>query len=205
MTSLFIATPSYRGEVTNDYCLSFAETVCDFRSRGWRVDSEIRTSSTLLATERNILFEKFYQLQSEWMLCVDADMGWSPDALRYLIDLDLDAVALSYASKHTGGPVHEPQQYGDLIKIDYVGLGFLVLNRRAILRMREFYHPQLRYSQTNLGRFYKEGYAFCDTEVWQGRHWGEDWVFCRRLRAAGLDLWLDQTQRVRHLGRELNS
>ena len=206
MPSLFIATPSYMGQVTVDYCRSYADTVKQMSDQGWRVDAELRRSSTLLATERNILFEQFWQSHCDFMLCVDADMSWRPQAVTDLALHDLDIATAAYPSRHTGTRVHEETQPREhrqgLIKVQYTGLGFMLLQRRAIEKMRNHY-PELYYSQTNLGRFYKQGYAFCDTEVWQGRHWGEDYVFCRRARNAGIDIWLDPQIKIQHMGMSL--
>jgi hypothetical protein len=201
---LYIATPSYEGRVNVDYLYSFAETIHLLKLSQIDVEYQVRKSSTLLPCERNILFEAFYQSNATHMLCVDADIGWTPQDVVRMMNHDLDIVCATYRSRlnqnfvHVGSAEPKTTESG-LMSVDYVGLGFVVISRSAIIKMRNKY-PEYYYSQTNLGTFYKQGYAFCDTEIYQGVHWGEDYVFCRRARAAGNLIWLDKTIVLSHAG-----
>ena len=204
MKSLYIATPSYEGKVNVDYLYSFSDTVNLLKESNIDVKYQVRKSGTLLPCERNILFEAFYQSNQTHMLCIDADIGWLASDVIKMMNYNLDIVCATYKSRqnqvyvHVETPNSEPNEY-NLVKIDYIGLGFVLISREAINRMRNHY-ASLFYSQTNLGTFHKKGYAFCDTEVYQGIHWGEDYVFCRRARGAGNTIWLDKTIKLIHAG-----
>ena len=204
MKKIYIATPSYEGKVNVDYLYSFAETIYLLKQSNVDVEYQVRKSSTLLPCERNILFEAFYQSGATHMLCVDADIGWNPADVGRMLDYNVDIVCATYRSRLNQNFVHvvstcsESDKSG-LITVDYVGMGFIMISRTAIEKMRNKY-PEYYYSQTNLGTFYKQGYAFCDTELYQGMHWGEDYVFCRRARNAGNKIWLDKTIVLTHAG-----
>jgi hypothetical protein len=43
-------------------------------------------------------------------------------------------------------------------------------------------------------------YCFFDTEVYDGEFWGEDYVFCRRVREAGFDIYVDPLIEFDHAG-----
>lgn len=203
--SLYIATPSYEGKVNIDYLYSFAETISLMRTLNIDVKSQVRKSGTLLPCERNILFEAFYQSGQTHMLCVDSDIGWVANDVPTMMKYNLDIVCGTYRSRQNNHYVHVESQNGisnqfGLVSLDYVGLGFMLLSRDSIIKMRNKY-PEYYYSQTNLGTFHKKGYAFCDTEVFDGIHWGEDYVFCRRAREAGNDIWLDPNIKLIHVSK----
>jgi len=44
--------------------------------------------------------------------------------------------------------------------------------------------------------------TFClvNTEVFEGEFWGEDYVFCRRAREAGIEIWIDPYIQFDHDG-----
>ena len=44
------------------------------------------------------------------------------------------------------------------------------------------------------------GYCFFDTQVYEGEFWGEDFVFCRRAREAGIEIWVDPLIQFDHAG-----
>lgn len=204
--SLFIATPSYEGKVTVPYLLSFADTLGYLKGKGIKTFFEIRKSSTLLPTERNILFENFYQSDATHILCVDADIGWEAADVVSMLLKDKDIICGAYISRHEHD-LYVFQPYSDdpsqmvssngLIRIKSIGMGFMLISRIAIQRMRDNL-PQYKYEQPSIDLRTKKGYAFCDTEVRDGVHYGEDYTFCYRAELSGNKLWVDPTIKLNH-------
>jgi hypothetical protein len=204
--SLFIATPSYEGKVTVPYLLSFADTLGYLKDKGIKTSFEIRKSSTLLPTERNILFENFYQSDATHMLCVDADMGWEAADVVSMLLKNKDIICGAYISRHehdlyvfqpySDDPKHMVSSNG-LIRIKSIGMGFMLISRTAIQRMRDNL-LQYKYEQPSIDLTTKKGYAFCDTEVRNGVHYGEDYTFCYRAELSGNEIWVDPTIKLNH-------
>lgn len=205
---LFIGTPSYNGLVNVDYLMSFSNTINLLYQQNIPVTVEVRKSGTLLPAERNILFEKFYQSSASHMLCVDADTGWEANDVMKLLHKNKDIIAGAYISRHAldvyvfnADPSNDKLILEDgLIRLKHIGLGFMLVSRQAIIRMRNYF-PQYKYTQQNIDLQIKTGYAFCDTEVRDGIHWGEDYTFCHRARQAGNEIWLDPNLRLNHNGK----
>ena len=81
--------------------------------------------------------------------------------------------------------------------------GFMVIKRHVFLAMMKHY-PELNYvpdgppnnPQAHLHwRFFD-----CMVDPDSGRYLSEDYAFCRRWRAIGGEIWLDQTSRLTHTG-----
>lgn len=209
MKNLMIATPAYSGTVTIPYTLSFTETVCALQSNGVAVTPHITASGSLLVAERNRIIQAFWESECTHLLCIDSDLGWPAQAVLAMLEQDKDFIAGCYPARGaTNTFFFRPVQHADgrivqekhLLKMEYVPAGFLLLSRNAIAKMREA-HPNLYYEpKAKPDENPPPGYCFFNTEVWDGEFWGEDFVFCRRAREAGLDIWVDPLIQFNHAG-----
>ena len=75
----------------------------------------------------------------------------------------------------------------------------MLISRSAVNKLVEKF-PNLYYEPKDEGRKQESAYCFFDTEVWEGEFWGEDYVFCRRCREAGIDIWVDPLIQFDHDG-----
>jgi predicted lipid carrier protein YhbT len=139
------------------------------------------------------------------ILFVDDDMGWDPRILMSLMAADMDFVAavgcrkqetFSVCCNFLENPQHFDERTG-FLEVRDVGFAFVLLKRAAVLRLAEAY-PELEYRTTN-GR--REWALFLDM-IDQGDRLSEDFSFCRRWRAIGGRIFIDQDAALLHAGRK---
>lgn len=210
-TKLMIATPAFDGKVNIPYTLSFANTYLACAANDIEIQPLIVTSGSLLVAERNRIVEAFYQSDCTHLLMVDSDLGWPPQAVLSMLEMDREFIGGAYPARSDKEntflfrPITEKDgrlvNDKHLLKMNYIPAGFLLLSRSCIEKMRKHF-PELYFEPKN-----KEvnnpspGYCFFNTEVWEGEFWGEDFVFCRRARAAGIDIWVDPLIQFDHAGK----
>lgn len=206
---IMIATPAYDGKVNITYALSFANTLHLLQLHGVQVTPLITASGSLLVAERNRIVEAFWQSKCTHLLFIDSDLGWPHQAVLAMLDAKKDFVAGVYPARgdqHTflfrpvlnsNGSIVTDKH---LLKMNYIPAGFMLITREAIGKMRDHF-PELYYEPKNKQVANPDpGYCLFDTEVYEGEFWGEDFVFCRRAREAGIEIWVDPLIQFDHSG-----
>lgn len=207
MTKIFLATPAYDGKVHVQYAIALNDTVKKLFTEGIKVEICIHTSGSLLVAERNRLNKAFLASDCTHMLCVDSDLGWPGEAVYAMIKHDKDFVAGVYPCRGENVFLFRAQHNEDgsintengLIKMDYISAGFMLIKRHVIEKMTEQY-KHLAFVPKNPAMKHESGTCLFDTEVWEGEFWGEDYVFCRRARECGFDIWVDPMIEFDHAG-----
>ena len=207
-----VATPAFGGNLNIQYALSFSNTVNVLKSHGIEVQPMIISSGSLLVAERNRLLEAFWQSDCSHILCIDADLGWPAEAVLAMIETKKEFVAGCYPArgkensfffrplKNENNKLIQDEQHNHLIKMEYVPAGFMLISRSAIEKMRNKF-PELYYEPKDIRCETEKTYCFFNTEVWNGEFWGEDYVFCRKAREAGIDIWVDPLIQFDHAGK----
>jgi hypothetical protein len=209
MKSIFIATPAFSGQVTIPYALSMSETIFSLRMHGYEVTTQVVSSGSLLVAERNRLVQAFWDSECDYMFCIDADLGWPVQAVLAMLDQDKEFICGVYPARGSKGkeftfrPVKNSDntivQEKHLLQMEYVPAGFMIIQRSAIAKMRDKF-PELYYCPKQALNNPEPGYCFFDTQLWEGEFWGEDYVFCRRAREAGVEIWCDPLIEFDHAG-----
>ena len=207
--NVMIATPAYDGKVNIQYVLSFASTMQTLQVHGINVTPLITASGSLLVAERNRIIKAFWESECTHLLCIDSDLGWPAQAVLAMLDADKEFIAGVYPARgesnlflfrpaltETNSIISEKH----LLKMEYIPSGFMLLSRSLIKRMRDKF-PELHFEPKNKEAVNaQDGYCFFNTEVWEGEFWGEDYVFCRRAREAGAEIWVDPLIQFDHAG-----
>ena len=205
---VMIATPAYSGQVNVQYALALAETVHLLRNNGVQVTYRIQGSGSLLVAERNRIIQAFWDSPCTHLLCIDGDLGWPAEAVVAMLKAEKEFVAGCYPARGVKNTflfrpfTNEDKtlvQEKHLLKMQYVPAGFMLIAREAIAKMREK-HPDLYYEPKDPRNNPEPGYCFFNTEVYEGEFWGEDFVFCRKAREAGVDIWVDPLIQFDHAG-----
>lgn len=209
MKSVFIATPAFDGRVHIPYALSLADTQMLLKLHNYEVVVRLTASGSLLVAERNRLVQAFWNSGCTHMLCIDSDLGWPAQAVLAMLDQNKEFVCGVYPARGTGGKefTFRPTKNLDgsiiqdrhLLKMEYVPAGFMLISRSAIAKMRDKF-PDLYFCPKQPIGNPEPGYCFFDTQVWEGEFWGEDYVFCRRAREAGIEIWCDPLIEFDHAG-----
>lgn len=209
MKKLFIGTPAYDGKVEVQYAMSLLDTCEILRANGIEPVVRVPVCGSLLVADRNRILEMFWQSDCDYLLCIDADLGWDPRCVMRLIQSGKDFSGGVYPGRKGNGFTFRPVTEEDgrivmcpetmLLKMEYIPAGFMLLTRKAIKMMRDKY-PELYYSPKDPRSETESTFCLFNTEVWEGEFWGEDYVFCRRARDAGLDIWVDPLIEFNHAG-----
>jgi hypothetical protein len=211
MTKIMVATPAYSGNVTIPYAISYAETVATLSPAGIEVQPFVVASGSLLAAERNRLLQAFWDSDCTHILCIDADLGWPAQAVLAMLESEKQFVAGVYPARGTvhdfifrpvrnaNGSIVQDVTHPHLLKMEYIPAGFMLISRSAISKMRDK-HLDLYYEPKDKRNNPEAGYCFFNTEVYEGEFWGEDFVFCRKAREAGIDIWVDPLIQFDHAG-----
>ncbi len=138
------------------------------------------------------------------LLFVDSDIAFDPACIQILVDDDLPIVSGVYHSLFAQGirpvvyewtqeedkartltPIHTwNRPDGDnLIPVDGVGAGFLMIHRDVFDRFLETYSPPQ---------------AWFGTDIYEGVQLGEDLAFCVRATELGIPVIVDRRVQVAH-------
>jgi hypothetical protein len=204
---IFIATPAYSGTVHVQYALSLAELINTLSTNNIKVTPCIRPSGSLIVAERNRLLELFWLSDATHILFIDSDLGYPAQAVLEMLKTKKDFVAGCYPARLKKHFLFKPSLNSDktmirdnhLVKMEYVPAGFMLLSRECISKMRNKF-PELYYSPKDERAQTESTYCLFNTEVYEGEFWGEDYVFCRRAREAGIDIWVDPLIEFDHAG-----
>ena len=206
---VMIATPAYSGKVDIPYALSFAETAHLLQLHQIEVQPLITASGSLLVAERNRIVQAFWESDCTHLLCIDGDLGWPAQAVLAMLEAKKEFVAGVYPARGEKNVfLFRPELNLDgtivtdkhLLKMQYIPSGFMLIAKSVIAKMRDT-HPDLYYEPKDKNAANPmPGYCFFNTEVYEGEFWGEDFVFCRKAREAGVDIWVDPLIQFNHAG-----
>lgn len=164
-------------------------------------------SSANVSQSRNKLTSKFLdEYDAEWLLWIDADMGFAPDDV-YKIMSNADPVRApivgglcfggdngalfptiyQIAQLPSGELVTDRQwdyEADAMVQVAATGAAFLLIHRSALVKIRD-------------AGFNKTFPFFQETE-WNGRPVGEDLTFCLRAGKLGLPVWVDTRVKIGH-------
>ncbi len=182
---------------------------------GEKVGLVVRQGS-FLPRLRDQLVADFLESGAKYMLCLDADIGFSVKHLEKLLaysrDLvaDREFVAGAYAKKNYQDrrPIcafNEEVMSNGLRGAQFVGAGFMLLPRAGLLRMSEFFKT-LRYPADTMnaesGALVGLWSPYCSVKDTAGesRYLGEDYSFCARWTQMGGKIWVDEGIGLMHCG-----
>lgn len=151
--------------------------------------------------------EAVQRMQGDWLLFIDDDMVWQPDAVKNLVtaalENDLDILGglcfrrsppfqptLYMREGPTSGAYNFLERWDtDIIEVDATGMAFIYIAKRAFEKMAGSEMPPLEVRET-LGppNFFR----------WEGTL-GEDLRFCQEAKAAGLRIFVDTRIEIGHV------
>ena len=96
-------------------------------------------------------------------------------------------------------------EFEGLYTVGGIGMGFFLLHREAadiLVDYAEENYPEMKAKFYTLGQDNPiMGYPFFNTIIGEdGTSWGEDYSFCRRLKEAGISIFMDPNVALRHGG-----
>ena len=98
--SLFIATPCYGGNLTDQYFLSLFRATQVLMQQGIKFRITTLRNESLIPRARNILTAMFLEdTQATHLMFIDADIEYEPDSIIRMLALDKDVIAGAYPKK----------------------------------------------------------------------------------------------------------
>lgn len=209
MKHVFIAVPSYTGNIEAETRNSITRSVELAKKRGWNVTDTIRCGDSMIPRARNFLVQQFLNSEATDLVFVDADVAWDGDELCQLVEYPVDLVAGCYPSRceplrYTVRWINERQDLiadpeTGLLEVEGLPTGFMRISRACAEKMVAGY-PQYECDEPLLpnGK-YTAMFAF---EMANRVEWSEDFVFCNRWRAIGGQVWLAPDMTLHHIGKK---
>lgn len=180
----------------------------DFRwvPKDQTVDHNI-VQGSILTSQRN---EAIQRMRGDWLLFIDDDMVWRPDAVERLVktreDHDLDMVGglcfrrsephqptLYMREAPTAGAYNflETWPEGEVVEVDATGCAFLLIHKRVFEMIAGGPMPPYEHRV-------REGGPPPNYFRWEGTM-GEDLRFCQDAKNAGARIFVDTSIEIKHV------
>jgi hypothetical protein len=205
---LHIGIPCYGGMVSEPTMTSLLRFILLAQKYNlhWSMDTMVNES--LIPRGRNNLMAKMMTNQkATHFMFIDADIRFQPDSILQMLSYDKDVIAGLYPKKsiptnYVINLLPQTKIQGDVFTVDTVGTGFLIFRRSVYQQLIEA-HPESKYvDDVGLGKeFEPMMYAIFDCKIDEKGHYlSEDWLFCRRWRALGGEIWVHSKVLLNHVG-----
>jgi hypothetical protein len=226
---VFIATPCFGGMVTQHYMESVINLMAAAPDVDVELTLAMLGQDALITRSRNALVAQFLSRPSAThLLFVDADIGFQPEHVWRLLAARKPVIAGMYplkanywtedalrrtrdgehpytAALHYVGELKKDgagARRGETVRATYVGTGFMLIEREAILKLCTAY-PNLQYKYVHAAApsARTEHYALFDCLIDEGGFYlSEDYAFCKRWAEIGGEIWLDLALDLTHSG-----
>jgi GT2 family glycosyltransferase len=195
------------GVVRAEFCESLLATAMEGKTP---LDAVLTyASGPNISTARNLIADDFLRRPTPWLLMVDTDMVWAPDALTRLIQAAdpverplVGALCYSPSAGETRPTMYEITQKptgelafahretwteGTLARVTATGTGFLLIHRYALERVRDT-------SLDPAAPWFRESAVGAPLSLM-----GEDMTFCLRAGAANIPVYVHTGVQVGHM------
>ena len=217
---VIIATPFYEMKAWCPYVSSIVATIKILTMLGIEHEFFELSGDSYVARARNTICTKFLEdAEATDLFFIDSDMSWNAEAFVRMLMLPEGVVAASYPTKNmweqwTSLPIlkeeggrHHPvgrllQDGSALCAAETVATGFCRIKREVLEDFAKNY-PEARYrepgaDQSRPDREYIE--FFATGREPDGLWYGEDRMFCKRLREMGEQLYIYPNATIGHFG-----
>lgn len=190
MSNLFIVSPSYSGSFCSQFTESLADTVKDLHDHGHRCLYKTVAGVHWIDIARDIAAHVFLHTNCDYMLQIDDDLGWTPDAPRRMMAMEPQIMGGIYPLKtDLITEVRAPK--------NRLPGGFLMIRRDVVEAMSG---KANKYSCSSL-QYGKLHVAGLFTRVFTGDGYvGEDYAFCDRAVEQGFNIEVFEDVQFSHVG-----
>lgn len=217
MREVVVAIPAYSGENHVGVTRMVAEAAAEAVRRGVRLEIDDQINNGMLPNVRNLLVAKFLAGSADDLVMVDTDNYCSGVALLDLAMRPVDVVGIPCRSRAEAltwpiawlqdraqlvaiDPVTGKPAEDGLIEVNRVGSGIIKLSRACLESM----------ISANPDHWYYDGaapggkvWALFEYAIHDHVFFGEDSAFCRKWRAMGGQVWIEQKVYAFHAGKKI--
>lgn len=210
----------YGGQCTKEYFLSSIDLERELTRNNIDHTWLITSNESLIPRARNTAVARFINdpelQQYEVFMFIDADIEFCAEDVAKLYKLVAEdghrVATAAYPMKREGsdvtawkdGKLVDLDQFTEPTPVDYAGTGFLMIKRDVFEQLRES-QTHLLHQEGNVGEVYD--YFNCgvsdDREAKDRFYVSEDYAFCDRCSNHGIDIVLEPSIRLGHVGRRV--
>lgn len=207
-TKVAIAIPTYGDQVSVQTLNGVALTFGQFFKHG--IQAALLTSNdSILHKNRNILVDMFLELDADYLIFIDSDMGFAPESVLRLIAsaklmeahiIGAAGLQKTDARRFCCEVLYPLQMNNDtnLIKVSGIGTAFMLISKKILEHLA---YPAVKFKTSPTStKFYAQ--IFENEIDSEGNFWSEDYSFCRKACKAGFDIWLDPSIELSHVGKK---
>lgn len=199
---IFLAIPTLTGSVADATKVALQCAYLEASAMGWEIEECRWVKDSIIHRARNVLMARFLESSCTDIVSVDSDVAWGPGAFTRLMTYRVDFVAGVYRTKNETERymVHFPadrslDEKTGLIPADAVPAGFMRQTRECIERMRD----SVADDWFTIHEDGSKAWPLFDFEIKDHVLWGEDFLFCRRWRGLGGEIWVDPDLFLQHV------
>tara|TARA_E500000178_G_scaffold341740_1_gene386055 strand:- start:1373 stop:2041 length:669 start_codon:yes stop_codon:yes gene_type:complete len=210
--SILIALPCYGGLVSDKTAKGLFNLGKDLRSN--QIDHGLITlaNESLITKGRSRIANFFMNnTQYEYVMFIDADVGFTSEDVLKLLSHQKDIVCGAYPMKsiplqYNYNMSQPPVAENSLVKIENIGFGFALIHRRVFEKIKENceelkYIPAQGHSTYPITEAeYYNSYHYFNELKKDMSYLPEDFSFFERAKSVGFTAWLDTTIRLCHVG-----
>ena len=216
---VYIAMPCY-DTMKVETCISLLNTYAVLARSG--VECIFKSvKSSLVTHARNLLTAGFMASDYDYMLCVDADMEFPPEAVLRMLVPEKDIVVTPYRLKENPMDVRYPVEHVDpdnikilpfdLVELKSAPAGLMLINR-CVFRtlMAKYPNRKIKFNKEHQDKMDQEVghrgaienymYNFWDTSFKDHEWKGEDLAFCELAKRASMKIYANLDSWTTHHG-----
>jgi hypothetical protein len=209
---LFVAMPVYRVMDVYTAQALIKLTAEQLTKQEFGLSMKMHVGECPIGRARNDLTHEFLQSDCTDILFIDSDIVFSYEQVNKILNHEEDIVGGFYCKKQEGkvspvcnvlSEVEQPNEKG-LLRVKYMGTGFLKVSRKVFEVMIQELGKDLAYTDDRDGKtikydFWRMGVAKdCVTGI---KRWlSEDWQFCQFAIECGFPVYADASILLNHSG-----
>jgi len=228
--SIMIATPMYGGMCTGHYVSGLLSAVAKLRDMGMHVSWAQLMNESLITRARNDLANSFLERGLDYLMFIDADIGFNAEAVLTLLAADRDVACGIYPKKEVDwarvntaakdgkeslqdyagsfvfnmvGAEHAETDSEGMIEVRHAGTGFMLI-KRGVFEQLKPHVPTYRVAsfKDDNGEYVKPLiHEFFATSIDDGGALlSEDYHFCDLFRKHGGKIHANPFLQLRHVG-----
>lgn len=205
--SLMIGIPAYDSKIDINSALNLLQVAGMAGQHGIKMQIAHISGCSILPKARNTLIARFIESDCTDFLFLDTDVMFKPDDIFRLMGLATtkDIVGGIYPKKNKDSELAVDLVYSDaanpiieneygLYEAQHLPTGFMLIRRHVIEKMMNAY-PELMYAEPSEQLVC---YALFDFQLKNHSYYGEDYTFCQRARALGIQIYVDPYLELGH-------
>ena len=219
---VYVPMPCY-GDMKVETCVSLMDTFSTLGGSG--IECKFKSVKSSLVTHgRNLLTCGFLDSGFDYMLFVDADVEFSPEAVMRMLVPEKDIICTPYRNKEDPWVDRYSVKFNnndnikilewDLVEIEEGPAGLMLIHRRVFEKlMKEYPELKIKFNEVTREKMNREigakddaidryMYNFWDTtfRLDIGEWKGEDLAFCERAKNAGFKIYANLDSWTTHHG-----